>query len=60
MILNVLFSSSGVTTVEIRTVNEVDLVGTTKTWKSFNESMEDFRKALEPIFTDIFKRLKLK
>ena len=53
-------SLTGVTTVEIRTVNEVDLVGTPKTWKSFNESMEDFRKFLEPLFKDIFKNLGLK
>ena len=53
-------SLTGVTTVEIRTVNEVDLVGTPKTWKSFNETMEDIRKVLEPLFTDIFKNLGLK
>ena len=53
-------SLMGVTTVEIRTVNEVDLVGTPKTWKSFNETMQDIQKHLESIFMDIFKNFKSK
>ncbi len=50
-------SMIGETTVEIRTVDEVDLVGTPKTWKSFNETMEDIRKYFEPVLKDIFKGL---
>ena len=48
-------SLTGQTTVEIRTVNEVDLVGTPKTWKSFTETMIDISKDFESLFKDILK-----
>lgn len=44
-------SSIGETTVEIRTVDDIDLVGTPKTWESFNETINDILKD----FLDIFK-----
>lgn len=50
-------SCSGVTTVEMRTVDEVDLEGTPKTWKSFNETMEDIRKEINPVVKDLLKIL---
>lgn len=51
-------SMIGETTVEIRTVDEVDLVGTPKTWKSFNEIMEDMRKLLEPTLKEVVKNVR--
>lgn len=53
-------SMIGEATVEIRTVDEVDLVGTPKTWKSFNETIEDMRKLLEPTVKEVVKMLGIK
>lgn len=48
-------SLTGETTVEIRTVDQVDLVGTPKTWKSFNETIDDISKDFVSVLNDIYK-----
>lgn len=48
-------SLTGETTVEIRTVDEVDLLGTPKTWKSFKETFDDIGSDFFSLLNDIRK-----
>lgn len=48
-------SLTGETTVEIRIVDDVDLLGTPKTWKSFKETFEDIGRDFFSLLNDIHK-----